>query len=306
MIGQQRRDANCRLSAFKATDDSVEQGCIDAKALEQFTVLGASGFIGGHLASRLAQDGHRVFRASRSDLSSLAQEDLGHVFYCIGEDDAKNNPFNAFDAHLTHLVRTLRHNNFRSLTYLSSTRLYLGAKNGREETQIQILPEDSNAIFNAMKITGEQLCFACDNPAVRAVRLSNVIGFAPNGKSLIPTIIRDAFLRGRMRLTISPDSSKDYIAVADVLDMLPCIALEGTRRCYNLASGINVTLADIVRHIRAEFPSNCDWQPKAPTVLFPVIDTTRIRAEFSFSPRPVLDALVSACTEFRRHLMQYR
>src|SRR5262249_5439997 len=175
----------------------------------QFTVLGASGFIGGHLASRLAKNGHQVFRASRSDLNSLAGQELGHVFYCIGEDDAKNNPFNAFDAHLTHLARTLRHNNFSGLTYLSSTRLYLGAQNGKEETQIKIVPDAENAIFNAMKIAGEQLCFACNNPGVRAVRLSNVIGLAPNGKSLIPTLIRDAFLRGRVRLTISPESSKD-------------------------------------------------------------------------------------------------
>jgi nucleoside-diphosphate-sugar epimerase len=272
----------------------------------QFTVLGASGFIGSHLASRLAENGHQVFRASRGDLNSLARQELGYVFYCIGEDDAKNNPFNAFDAHLTHLASTLRHNNFRGLTYLSSTRLYLGAQNGKEETQIQIFADDQNAIFNAMKIAGEQLCLTCNNPAVRAVRLSNVIGFAPNGISLIPTLIRDAFLRGRMRLTISPESSKDYIAIEDVLDILPRIALEGKRRCYNLASGINVTLADVVRLIRTEFPSDCDWQPKAPTILFPVIDTTRVRAEFSFSPRPVLDALISACTKFRRHLVRYR
>jgi nucleoside-diphosphate-sugar epimerase len=270
----------------------------------EFTVLGASGFIGGHLASRLVKNGHRVFCASRSDLKSLARQELGHVFYCIGEDDAKNRPLDAFDAHLTHLAATLRHNNFRGLTYLSSTRLYLGAQNGREETQIQLFPDDDNAIFNAMKIAGEQLCFACNNPAVRAVRLSNVIGFAPNGKSLIPTLIRDAFVYGRMRLTISPESSKDYIAVEDVLDILPRIALDGRRRCYNLASGINMTLANVVRLIRTEFPSNCDWQPKAPTILFPVIDTTRIRAEFYFSPRPVMDALLSTCTEFRRHLMQ--
>jgi hypothetical protein len=65
---------------------------------------------------------------------------------------------------------------------------------------------------------------------------------------------------------------------------------------------VNVRLAEIVRLIGDEFPSECDWQPNAPTVAFPVIDISRIQTEFSFSPRSARDALVVACAEFRRCL----
>jgi nucleoside-diphosphate-sugar epimerase len=268
----------------------------------QVTVLGATGFIGGHLSSCLAEKGHSVWCPSRTDLQSLSHRQLGHVFYCIGEDEVAESPYNALDAHVAHLANILRSQNFASLTYLSSTRVYLGAQSASEDSKLEILPHDERAIFNVMKITGEQLCVASKHPAVRAVRLSTVIGFAPQGKSLLPTLIRDAMLRGRMRLTTSPQSSRDYIAVEDVLDILPRIALGGKQRCYNLGSGVNVRLAEIVRVIGDEFQSQCDWQPNASTVDFPVIDTSRIQTEFSFAPRPALAALILACAEFRRCL----
>jgi nucleoside-diphosphate-sugar epimerase len=268
----------------------------------QVTVLGATGFIGGQLASRLGETGHRVSRPTRQDMKSLDRRELGHVFYCLGEDEVAESPYNALDAHVAHLANILKSQNFASLTYLSSTRIYLGAQSASEDSQLEILPHDERAIFNVMKIAGEQLCVASKHPAVRAVRLSTVIGFAPQGKSLLPTLIRDAMLRARMRLTISPQSSRDYIAVEDVLDILPRIAVEGKERCYNLASGVNVRLAEIVRVIGDEFRSQCDWRPNAPTVDFPVVDTSRIQSEFSFAPRPALAALIFACAEFRRCL----
>src|SRR5262249_54102727 len=148
---------------------------------------------------------------------------------------------------------------------------YFGAQNANEEAKLQVLPDDDNAIFSVTKIAGEQLCFVSKNPTERVVRLSTVIGFAPKGKRLLPTLIKDAMLRGRMRLTISPQSSRDYVAIEDVIEILPRIAAEGKRRCYNVASGVNVCLGEIVRLIDREFPAECDWRTDAPTVVFPSI-----------------------------------
>lgn len=268
----------------------------------KFTILGASGFIGRRLASQLTENGHEVARPSRQGLKSLADSDLGHVFYCIGMDDIRRDLRNAVDAHAGCLANILTCNNFASLTYLSTTRLYLGAQNADEEATIQISSNDDNAIFSVMKMAGEQLCFAFNRPTVRVVRLSSVLGFAPNGVSLIPALITSALRRGQIQPTISPNSARDYIAIEDIVAVLPRIALEGKQRCYNIASGMNISLAEIVRIIGSQIPSTCHWQPDAPTVIFPVIDTGRIRAEFSFAPRPVLDALASTCIEFRARL----
>jgi nucleoside-diphosphate-sugar epimerase len=267
--------------------------------MTHFTILGASGFLGGQLAARLSAKGHEVLRPSRGELNSLRSYDLGHVFYCLGTDNTKADPYGAFTSHVAYLADLLRFSAFSSLTYLSSTRIYLGARCSREDSDLPILRDDDNAIFNAMKIAAEQICFADRNPTVRAVRLSSVIGVAPHGISLIPMLIKNALNEGKIRLTISSRSSRDYIAIDDVLELLPRIALEGKWRCYNVASGLNVTLGEIVGVIERELSSVGEWQPDAPTVVYPIIDIDRIRTEFSFKPRSALDALVSACGEFR-------
>jgi len=270
--------------------------------MENFTVLGTSGFVGGHLASRLSLKGYHVLRPSRGELQSLSGRHLGHVFYCLGKDNTRADPYEAFKAHIAWLADVLQFCPISSLTYLSSTRIYLGSPQSREDSELHILPDDDNAIFNGMKIAAEQICFVDRNPAVRAVRLSNVVGFAPRGISLIPTLIRDAIEHGKMRLTISPQSSRDYIAIDDVLDILPRIALGGKWRCYNLASGLNLDLGEIVNLIQGEIPCVSEWRPDAPTVSYPVINIDRIRSEFSFTPRAALDALLSACSQFRAQL----
>jgi nucleoside-diphosphate-sugar epimerase len=267
--------------------------------MTRFTILGASGFLGGQLASRLSAKGHEVVRPSRGELNSLRGYDLGHVFYCLGTDNTKADPYGAFKSHVAYLADVLRFSAFSSLTYLSSTRIYLGARSSREDSDLPILHNDDNVIFNAMKLAAEQVCFADKNPAVRAVRLSSVIGVAPHGISLIPMLIKNALNEGKMRLTISAQSSRDYIAIDDVLELLPRIALEGRWRCYNVASGLNVSLGEIVGVIERELSSVGEWRPHAPTVVYPIIDIDRIRTEFSFKPRSVLDALASACGEFR-------
>lgn len=270
--------------------------------MAQFTVLGASGFIGGTLAARLAEAGHDVYRPSRSELGRLDRRALGHVFYSLGVEHACNDPFGAFEAHVEHLARVLQSCEFSSLTYLSSTRLYLEAPAARETETLRLVPDDPNAIFNATKIIGEQLCIAAKKTAIRVVRLSNVVGFAPNGTSLIPGLVKDAITRGRLSLTISPLSSKDYIAVDDVCDLLPRIALEGQQSCYNVASGFNIELAEIVGLVDREFPTACEWRAGAPTVIFPIVDIDRIRTEFAFQPRPVREALRFTLAQYRRHL----
>jgi nucleoside-diphosphate-sugar epimerase len=267
--------------------------------MTDFTILGASGFLGGQLASRLSAKGYEVLRPSRGELNSLRGQDLGHLFYCLGTDNTKADPYGAFKSHVAYLADILRFSAFSSLTYLSSTRIYLGAQCSREDSDLPVLQDDENAIFNAMKIAAEQICLAEGNPTVRAVRLSSVIGVAPRGISLIPMLIKNALNEGKMHLTISSQSSRDYIAIDDVLELLPRIALEGKWRCYNLASGHNVSLGEIVGIIERELSSVGEWQPDAPTVVYPIIDIDRISTEFSFKPRPVPDALISACGEFR-------
>jgi nucleoside-diphosphate-sugar epimerase len=196
------------------------------------------------------------------------------------------------------LRRLLECREFQSLTYISSTRLYLGATEGREDCPLVVDYRDPGRFHNALKLASETLCLASNRPEVRVVRLSNVIGFAPRGVSFIPVLIRDAILTGQMKLWIAPNSAKDYIAIEDIVGILQRISESGQCRLYNVASGKNITAANIVSSIEAITGARAKWH-KGETVIFPAISIDRVQREFQFEPRPALDLLPAVCGKFK-------
>jgi nucleoside-diphosphate-sugar epimerase len=265
--------------------------------MTQFTVLGASGFIGGNIAAALGVRGYEVLTPTRNDLPSLTGK-LGHVIYALGTDNFAKDPWGAVEAHVLHLRRLFERAQFDSLTYISSSRLYLGAEAGREDSRIVTDLSDSGWLFNSTKLAGEALCLSCERPNVRVVRLSNVIGYAPRGISLIPSLIRSALRSGTMEVWTDRESAKDYVAIDDVTDVLPKIAQYGRQQIYNLGSGANLTVAAVVHRIEANTGSTTKWTP-GQLIVFPTLCIDRIRNEFQFSPRSALVALDAACREFK-------
>lgn len=270
---------------------------------QSYTILGGHGFIGQHLAAACQSSGRPVYCPERSELSKLDGKNLGHVFYCLGTDNWDKEPFGAVDAHVHYLRLILERSQFDSLTYLSSTRLYFGAEAAREDARLVIDYQDAGRLYNATKIAGETLCLATKRAAVRVVRLSNVVGFAPRGIALIPGLIRAALSTGEMNLWIAPESAKDYIAIEDVVDILPRICERGQDRLYNVAGGANITVASIVARIAALTGARAKWQ-KGETIVFPLISIDRVRQEFQFEPRPALDLLPEICGRFKAALSE--
>ena len=73
-----------------------------------FTVLGASGFIGGRLVRYLRSLGHSVLVPGRDD-AHLTGQPLGHLIYAIGVTaDFRARPFDTMDAHVSVLSKALR------------------------------------------------------------------------------------------------------------------------------------------------------------------------------------------------------
>jgi hypothetical protein len=202
------------------------------------------------------------------------------------------------DAHIGHLRRLLDCCEFESLTYISSTRLYLGAAGGSEDSALVVDYRDAGRLHNALKLAGETLCLVNGRADVRVVRLSNVVGFAPRGISLIPGLIKSAILTGEMNLRIAPESAKDYVVIDDVVDILPRISERGQYRLYNVAGGKNISAASIVACIEAVTRAKAKWHT-GETGIFPSISINRVQKEFQFEPRPVLDVLPAVCAQFK-------
>jgi nucleoside-diphosphate-sugar epimerase len=255
-----------------------------------YTVLGASGFIGRHLVDALRQDGHTVY-APPKGAADLFQRNLGHVLYCIGlTADFRSRPFDTMRAHVSFLTDVLEKASFESLVYLSSTRVYARCTSATEDTTISVDINDPSDLYNISKLAGESLCRSCGRKGVKIARLSNVIGDDIGSENFVFALVREA-LAGHIELQSDPESSKDYIVLEDVVSLLPRIAAYGKESHYNVASGINLSHRAIVEKLVDLTGCNAVFHTGAPRYNFPAIDTKRIRTEFEFSPASVLDKL---------------
>ncbi len=264
----------------------------------KFTVLGARGFIGRNLVVHLVALGHEVFAPDRNDIS-IFDRPLGHVIYCIGlTADFRRLPFKTVHAHVSFLADVLERAEFESLLYLSSTRVYSRTADTRETALLSSNPGDASDLFNLSKLLGESLCLHSMRSGTRVARLSNVVGFDPESENFLPTLIREA-LSGRILLLTDPASTKDYIAMSDVLRVLPQIATEGQERIYNVASGSNIKNSELSKRLSDLTACTIDVMEFAPLITFAPISVDRLIQEFMFIPTDPLESLPQILDTFR-------
>jgi nucleoside-diphosphate-sugar epimerase len=248
-----------------------------------FTVLGASGYVGRALVVALECGGHRVHGVTRGTLPALLEtrRNAGHVIDCIGlTGDFRSRPQATAEAHVGVTAHCLAALHFASFLFLSSTRVYSRTTATDENAKLICVPADPSDLYNLTKLAGEAVCLADPRQMVRVVRLSNVYGGDMPGDTFLGQLLREGRDTGSVRFRQSSKSTKDYVSLAEVTRLLPAIATSGRHRLYNLAAGINTSHAAIGAVLRRRFGWHVDFVPGAPTVRFPPIDTTRLTVEF--------------------------
>lgn len=212
----------------------------------KFTVLGATGFIGGRLAQELRTQGYDVFTPMRGD-PAIFSRDLGSVFYCVGKTaDYGRDPFATFEAHSGMLVRLLSEGKFERLIYLSSTRLYDGLPVGNENAALSLSPLASRHLFDLTKAVGEHFTLLHAGGRGMVARLSCVYDGSPDATGFLPDLLRRLPRERDIILDASPDGSRDYIHINDTVAALTAIMTHGAGGgIYNVASGVNVRNREI-------------------------------------------------------------
>lgn len=254
-----------------------------------FTVLGASGFVGGALVHHLRQQGHVVRAVGRHDHGDglPLDEPLGHAIYAIGVTaDFRSRPFDTMEAHVAQVTKLLRQGTFTSLTYLSSTRVYEGNQRTDEDVAISVNPSSPSALYNISKVAGESICLNSGHPAVRIVRLSNVIGGDARQDSFLDQLLREGMQSSAIALRSHPDSAKDYIALDDALGLIAAISERGRHSIYNVASGAQTSHRQVLATIARQTDWSITVDEAAGRTDFPPIDVSRITSEFGFVPAP--------------------
>lgn len=266
----------------------------------KFTVLGASGFIGRNLVEYLRNEGNDVWTPSRTNSNILGQP-LGTVFYCIGlTADFRQRPLDTVEAHVCVLNRLLRKASFERMIYLSSTRVYAGMRGSvNEDVSLNVNPNEFSDLYNLSKLMGESACLHSGHDVVVA-RLSNVVGFDLSSDNFIFDLIREACDSGAIALRTAAESVKDYVLVSDVVSSLIALAEHpNPKRIYNVASGRNLSNADVCEIIAKAEGCHWDVSANAPLLKFPHIDISLAQRELGLDPADVLSALKDLIIEYR-------
>ncbi len=263
------------------------------------TVLGGRGFIGRQLVATLKSHGFSPYCPNK--IEDIGERALGVLFYCVGlTADFRDRPLATVEAHVCLLKRFLQESTFDRLIYLSSTRVYSGLHGEvSEDADLLVNPNSFSDLYNLSKIMGESLCLHSGRNTV-VVRLSNVIGADFSSKNFLFDLIREACDNGNCVLHTSPDSSKDYILVKDVISALITLARHpDPKAIYNVASGQNLTNSQVCESISRVV--DCHWEVSevAPLLNFPCINVALVQQDCGLEPGDVLGVVEKLVYEYR-------
>lgn len=264
------------------------------------TVLGAGGFIGGHLQRHLQGQGVPCFAPLRGD-PGVFRRPLGHVVYAIGlTADFRSRPLDTVEAHVCLLRRLLAQGDFDSLTYLSSTRVYAGADSTDEAARLRVDPHDPGDLYNLSKLMGESMCLHASRRPAKVARLSNIVGLRPDADIFIDQLLAEGMKTGRVVLRTAMASRKDYLFIDDAVAALAQLATAEEPGIYNVASGEGVenrAIADALqRHLGIEVAET----PGAPAWDFLPVATAKLRARFGLAPRAFDDYFPGYLAAYRQ------
>ncbi len=256
-----------------------------------YTIFGGNGFIGTFIKRKLIQDGQKVFVPKKND-NNIFLKDLGNVVYAAGiTSDFRSRPYDTVNAHVSYLFEVLKKTTFKNFIYLSSTRIYRNSKQTKENGQIILNSINLDSLYDLSKLTGEAICNSFNSNKIKVVRISNVIGNSNISNNFFDNLLNQARKKKNIILNDHINSEKDYIIIDDVVSLVLKILLHGKYRCYNVASGCNISNKKILELIKLNFNINYKFNHNAKIIKNKIINIDLIKNEFNFVPTSPLSKI---------------
>lgn len=247
------------------------------------TVLGAGGWIGAALVADLLSQGRLVQAVDRAALPDWLQgcDPQGVVMYAVGlTADFRQRPHATAEAHVGLLSRVLQRPGVDQLVLFSSTRVYGRSADSRETSPLACLSSDPSDLYNLSKLLGEALVLQDPRPTLKVVRLSNVVGPGQPMSTFVGALLAEAQAHGRVTIQQAAETAKDYVALADVVRLVPLIAEQGKHRLYNLGSGRNTSHAEVATWLERQRVVVRFAAQAAAGLSFPPLTIDRLAMEF--------------------------
>jgi nucleoside-diphosphate-sugar epimerase len=254
------------------------------------TVIGARGVIGTALVRHLQATDWDCRTPPRDAVWPEMQAPLGVVFYCAGMTaDYLAQPALTLEAHVGLLARVLQSRSYSALVYLSSTRLYDALPSdflAMEDTSLPVRSTQPRHLYDITKLAGESLCFALGQGKARVARLACVYDRADT-QGFLPQLL-DQVMQARAGDTLTVQSSahyaRDYVHLSDVIRLLVAIGTTATQPIYNVASGINLSNAQLAQWVEEYSGRRIAFQQEIQPTAPARVDIQRSCAEFGWTP----------------------
>lgn len=263
------------------------------------TVLGSSGFVGANLVNQLIKDKIEFETPKRDE--KLHNKFRGDIIYCIGlTSDFRVKPFETIEAHVCLLSKILKEVDFNSLTYLSSTRLYVNSKESEvnEKSDIKISIDDPDELYTLTKLTGERICLSSGRNT-KIARLSNVYGIDYSSTNFIFDLLNKISNTSSLELYTTLNSAKDYISIESVTSLLLKISMSSLNGIYNIANGENLTNQDLLLIINQFFKFNLKVNSNSKEIVHPIINIDKIKQEFKFKQENTKEKLFNLIKNYK-------
>ena len=268
-----------------------------------FTIFG-KGFVGTSFSNFLKKKKIKFFFPKKGKYKF--NKNLGHIIYCIGNQNWLKHLDKTFEANLTMVGKIIFNNRFKSFTLVSSTRVYFANSENKtdEEEFIKIKPSNKDFLYNSLKIAAENLCLSLNNKNIKVVRISNLYGNNFTNQSyILPTWIKNSINKKTINLFINKDSTKDYIFVDDAFEILLKIIKKSKFRLYNIASGKNIKLSMILNEIKRNTNCKIRYKKNSKLIKEPKININRIKKEFNFKLKDnLIDSISQLIIDYKKKL----
>jgi nucleoside-diphosphate-sugar epimerase len=247
--------------------------------MKRVLVTGASGFVGANLVRRLLQDGHEthlILRPSHQSwrLKDIAGEMRVHKADLEDRESVHRVVTSARPDWVFHLAAYGAYPNQTSLQRMVSTNLLgcaalvdacaescfeaflhtgssseYGYKDHPPSEDELVEPNSHYAITKAAATHYCQWAARERNLNAITVRLYSIYGPFEEPTRLIPTLIRHG-LQGTLPPLASPRIARDFVYVDDAVDAMLQVASSSRASIYNICTGVQSTLADVVAIVR--------------------------------------------------------
>lgn len=258
-------------------------------AMNQFTVLGASGFVGSHIVRKLNSLGIDCYAPKKGD-PEIFEKNLGKVFYCVGmTSDFIKNPVLTIDAHVLFLSKLVDRAKFDRLVYLSSTRLYDGLAESvvNESADLSWSTSNPRHLYDLSKALGESITLTALSGRGCVARLSCVYDSIPGSPGFMSGLLQKLSKSKTVVLETTTGLLRDYIYVDDVVSALKAMLDHDVSGVFNVASGENISNGDLSECI-SRFGYSLKIRTASERQIMPTCDISKIN-NLGISPVLLMD-----------------